>query len=91
MEQTYDSTGKQKEIIVIDDSESPSRAALPPRKRTRAQVAAAGQANGHSVNGSTASVVASGKKRKVEDGSDVGTGKRAKAKASGVSQNWHII
>jgi dual-specificity kinase len=37
MEHTYDSIGQKKEVIVIDDSQTPEH---PPRKRTRAQVAA---------------------------------------------------
>lgn len=37
MEHTYDSVGQKKEVIVIDDSQTPEH---PPRKRTRAQVAA---------------------------------------------------
>lgn len=37
MEHTYDSVGQKKEVIVIDDSTTPEH---PPRKRTRAQVAA---------------------------------------------------
>lgn len=37
MEHTYDSVGHKKEVIVIDDSQTPEH---PPRKRTRAQVAA---------------------------------------------------
>lgn len=37
MEHTYDSVGQKKEVIVIEDSSTPEH---PPRKRTRAQVAA---------------------------------------------------
>jgi dual-specificity kinase len=51
MEHTYDSVGQKKEVIVIDDSETPEH---PPRKRTRAQVAAenAAIAAGRSTHGS---------------------------------------
>jgi dual-specificity kinase len=63
MEHTYDSVGQKKEVIVIDDSQTPEH---PPRKRTRAQVAAEnaaiasgrgsygnghGHAHGHGQNG----------------------------------------
>ena len=98
MEHTYDSVlGKQKEIIVIDDSQTPEV----PRKRTRAQVAAEAQAanastgsyvgsskgltNGRSVNG-TGSVQGSAKKRKVEEQSDGGSAKKPKPKAAVVSR-----
>ncbi|EIW70133.1 hypothetical protein TREMEDRAFT_68505 [Tremella mesenterica DSM 1558] len=96
MEHTYDSVGRQKEIIVIDDSQTPEV----PRKRTRAQVAAEANAinsanashagsskgvtNGHSINGS-ASMLGSGKKRKIDEGSEVGSIKKAKAKQSGTA------
>ncbi|ORX40996.1 kinase-like domain-containing protein [Kockovaella imperatae] len=86
VEQTYDSTGKQKDVIVIDDSESPSRI---PRKRTRAQAAAASsQLNGHSLNGSVVSVTGSTKKRKA-DGSEAGSAKKAKPKVSGTATSSH--
>jgi dual-specificity kinase len=45
MEHTYDSVGQKKEVIVIDDSQTPEH---PPRKRTRAQVAAENAAAQHS-------------------------------------------
>jgi dual-specificity kinase len=52
MEHTYDSVGHKKEVIVIDDSQTPEH---PPRKRTRAQVAAENAAiaasRGHSGYG----------------------------------------
>jgi len=82
MEQTYDSVGQKKEVIVIDDSESPRRL---PKKRTRAAVAAeAALVNGHGTNGSS-SAAGSAKKRKADEVSDAGSVKKAKAKASGVS------
>ena len=83
MEHTYDSIGQKKEVIVINDSESPGRLT---RKRTRAQYAAeAALANGHSINGSSSSLAAIAKKRKADDASDAGSTKKAKGKASGVS------
>ena len=85
MEHTYDSVGHKKEVIVIDDSDSPSRI---PKKRTRAQAAAeaAAAANGHSSINGSASATGSIKKRKVDDVSEAGSSKRpAKAKISGVS------
>ncbi len=82
MEQTYDSIGQKKEVIVINDSESPSRL---PRKRTRAQAATeAAMVNGHSANGSS-SMAGSAKKRKADEVSDAGSVKKAKPKPSGVS------
>jgi len=76
LEQTYDSIGQKKEVIVIDDSESPGKI---PRKRTRAQVKAeSALANGH-ANGSS-SLAGSAKKRKAEEASDAGSVKKAKAK-----------
>ncbi|ORY20386.1 kinase-like domain-containing protein [Naematelia encephala] len=82
LEHTYDSVGQKREVLVINDSESPA-VALPPRKRTRAQVAAEANAvaNGHTTNGS-ASLTASGsiKKRKVDEASDAGSAKKAKTK-----------
>lgn len=103
MEHTYDSVlGKQKEIIVIDDSQTPEV----PRKRTRAQVAAEAQAanastgsyvgsskgltNGRSVNG-TGSVQGSAKKRKVEEQSDAGSAKKPKPKAAVPVQLQHQV
>ena len=80
MEHTYDSIGQKKEVIVIDDSESPSRAL--PKKRTRAAVAAeSALANGHGTNGS-ASLALSAKKRKADEVSDAGSVKKAKGKVS---------
>ncbi|WVR08517.1 hypothetical protein IAU60_005572 [Kwoniella sp. DSM 27419] len=63
MEHTYDSVGQRKEVIVIDDSTSPM-VPQPPRKRTRAQVAAE-QAQAHAqaqslYNGSTTSLLSNG-------------------------------
>ena len=82
MEHTYDSGGQKKEVIDIDDSESPGRVT---RQRTRAQYAAeAALHNGHSVNGSS-SLAGIAKKRKAEEASDTGSIKKAKGKASGVS------
>lgn len=91
MEQTYDSTGARKEIIVIEDSNTPDHI---PRKRTRAMAAAEAAAEGSEktsskVNGSVASSVAggvggSGKKRKVGE-NDTAAVKKAKGKATGVS------
>ena len=81
MEQTYDSVGQKKDVIVIDDSESPGRI---PKKRTRAQAAAElAMVNGHSTNGNS-SLTSSTKKRKVDEVSDGGSGQKAKGKASGV-------
>jgi dual-specificity kinase len=83
MEHTYDSVGQKKEVIVIDDSQTPDQ---PPRKRTRAQVAAEnaavaagtrgngqgyatnGHANGGPATNSVASTSSAGKKRKVDEG-----------------------
>lgn len=92
MEQTYDSTGARKEIIVIEDSNTPDHI---PRKRTRAMAAAeaaaeeaADKGTSSKVNGSVASSVngvgGSGKKRKIGESSDT-VAKKAKAKATGVS------
>ena len=86
MEQTYDSQGKAKDVIVIDDSESPNH----PRKRTRAQAAAASAGlNGYSMNGSTSSLGAAVKKRKADEVSEAGGSKKPKGKASGVSRPVH--
>jgi len=92
MEHTYDSVGQKKEVIVIEDSESPINGlGKLPRKRTRAvaaqEAAAHGLANGNGINGhkngtATSSVGVAGKKRKVDDGSDAGSIKKAKAKVS---------
>jgi len=98
MEHTYDSVGHKKEVIVIDDSQTPEH---PPRKRTRAQVAAENAAiasgrghayghghgqNGHLYNGASAHSVAStssaGKKRKVDEGTDSASKKKGKAAVS---------
>ena len=91
IEQTVDSIGRQREILVIDDSATPDG---PPRKRTRAAVAAeqAAHMNGHSygsangtANGNGSLSGASGKKRKVDDPAEFAPGKKAKPKTSGVS------
>lgn len=98
MEHTYDSVGHKKEVIVIDDSQTPEH---PPRKRTRAQVAAENAAiesgrghayghghgqNGHLYNGASAHSVANtssaGKKRKVDEGTDSASKKKGKAAVS---------
>ncbi|KAI9637038.1 kinase-like domain-containing protein [Dioszegia hungarica] len=88
MEQTYDSTGARKEIIVIEDSNTPDHI---PRKRTRAMAAAeaaaeeADKQTSSKVNGSVASSVAaggSGKKRKIAESSETAASKKAKAKAA---------
>lgn len=85
MEQTVDSVGHKKDVIVIKDSDSP--AIDLPRKRTRAAVAAeAAMINGHTANGNgSSSLVGSAKKRKVDEVSDAGSMKKAKGKALGVS------
>ncbi|KAL7422897.1 serine threonine protein kinase CMGC group [Cryptotrichosporon argae] len=94
-EHTYDSVGQPKEVIVIQDSESPAPGA-PPKKRTRAQVAAAaaaalnGNGNGHALGyahaygsaGTSASASSVVKKRKVDEESDAGSIKKGKAKPS---------
>ncbi|WWC98532.1 hypothetical protein V866_005424 [Kwoniella sp. B9012] len=109
MEHTYDSVGQKKEIIVIDDSQSPSihQQTQPIRKRTRAQVAAEqaqaqaheqalhqsqnsiynGNANGH---GSTTSLNASTKKRKVDEGSEHGSIKKAKGKLASTATSASV-
>jgi hypothetical protein len=95
MEQTYDSTGARKEIIVIEDSNTPDHI---PRKRTRAMAAAeaaaeeADKQTSSKVNGSVASSVAaggSGKKRKIAESSETAASKKAKAKAA-VSLNRYF-
>jgi dual-specificity kinase len=72
MEHTIDSVGGRKEVIVIDDSESPM--GLLPKKRTRAVAAQEAAANGSDGLG--------GKKRKVETASDAGSIKNTKTKLS---------
>jgi dual-specificity kinase len=74
MEHTYDSIGRPKEVIVIQDSTSPI-----PKKRTRAAVAAAAAAadakwasandapNGTSTTAAAAQAAAASKKRKAEE------------------------
>ncbi|WWC65194.1 uncharacterized protein I303_107808 [Kwoniella dejecticola CBS 10117] len=93
-EHTYDSVGQKKEVIVIDDSQSPM-IQQPIRKRTRAQAAAeqaqayaAAQAhagnniyNGQINGHSTTSLNSSTtKKRKVDEGSEHGSSSAKKAK-----------
>ncbi|WRT70717.1 uncharacterized protein IL334_007715 [Kwoniella shivajii] len=99
MEHTYDSVGQKKEVIVIDDSTSPMNP--PPRKRTRAQVAAEqaqallrsqesiynGNINGH---GSTSSLSASTKKRKVDESNEQGSAKKAKGKVPSTATSASI-
>ncbi|KAK1923135.1 kinase-like domain-containing protein [Papiliotrema laurentii] len=90
LEGTFDSVGQQREVIVIDDSESPAhaaaRAAAPvTRKRTRAQVAAEAAAhhppaNGYNGADGPPNSTGSMKKRKVDEVSDVGVVKKPKQK-----------
>lgn len=101
MEHTYDSVGQKKEVIVIDDSQTPEHA---PRKRTRAQVAAEnaaaaaaaggsggptrshGSQNGHLPNGYAPSVAStSSAGKKRKVDAGVDTAAKKKGKASGVS------
>ena len=98
MEQTYDSVGRPKEVIVIEDTESPHGSIAPPRKRTRAQLAAEtngyvngmtnGTGNGTKTVGSSSSVVGSAKKRKAEEPVDTSI-KKGKAKVE-VSVIWFL-
>ncbi|WVW80818.1 hypothetical protein I302_102807 [Kwoniella bestiolae CBS 10118] len=105
MEHTYDSVGQKKEIIVIDDSQSPMITQQPQtiRKRTRAQVAAEqaqaqameqaqhGIYNGHlNGNGSTTSLNSSTKKRKVDEGSEHGSAKKAKGKLASTATSASV-
>jgi len=88
VEHTYDSVGQKKEILVIEDSQSPANGAIT-RKRTRAVAAAEAAAangthgipNGHASMSTTASV----KKRKVDEVSDAGSVKKVKPAKAGVS------
>ena len=100
LEHTYDSSGHRKDIIVIDDSESPSLFNGGPvtRKRTRAMAAAEaahGSAHGSQQSasgngtangyGHTASSVGSIKRRKVDEAADTSVSKKTKvAKVSTV-------
>lgn len=104
MEHTYDSVGQKKEVIVIDDSQTPEH---PPRKRTRAQVAAEnaaaaaatggssltharshGSQNGHLPNGYAPSVASTSSAGKKRKVDEGDTAAKKKGKASGVSPDW---
>ncbi|WWC72595.1 uncharacterized protein I206_106557 [Kwoniella pini CBS 10737] len=101
-EHTYDSVGQKKEIIVIDDSQSPM-IQQPIRKRTRAQVAAEqaqayaasqtgnslynGHINGHSTTSLNSSTT---KKRKVDEGSEHGSVKKVKGKLASTATSASV-
>ena len=97
-EGTYDSIGQHREVIVIDDSESPAHAAKNApltRKRTRAQVAAEqaareSQMNGYPMNG-TSSTASSVKKRKVDEASEAPSLKKVKQKVSVRLQSANLL
>lgn len=87
-----DSVGGKKEVIVIDDSESPAHS-MTTRKRTRAQIAAeaASMSTAQGANGHTSGSASIGlKKRKVDEGSEAGSVKKAKAKAPAVCRQTYF-